>query len=53
MHAKRIATGEMPVIPPLAAKVIAGLAGQVLDLQARLRETERELLACRPRHDAR
>ena len=45
MHAKRIATGEMPVIPPLAARVIAGLAGQVLDLQARLREIERELLA--------
>jgi transposase len=45
MHAKRIATGEMPVIPPLAARVIAGLAGQVLDLQARLREIEHELLA--------
>jgi transposase len=45
MHAQRIAAGEMPDIPPLAAKVIAGLAGQVLDLQARLREVERELLA--------
>jgi transposase len=45
MHAKGIAAGEMPVIPPLAAKMIAGLAGQVLDLQARLREIERELLA--------
>ena len=45
MLAKRIAVGEVPDIPPLAAKVIAGLAGQVLDLQARLGEIERELLA--------
>jgi transposase len=45
MHAQRIAAGEMLGIPALAAKVIAGLAGQVLDLQARLREIERELLA--------
>lgn len=43
--AERIAAGEMSGIPALAAKVIAGLAGQVLDLQARLREIERELLA--------
>jgi transposase len=43
--AKRIAAGDVPEIPPLAAKVIAGLAGQVLDLQARLGEIERELLA--------
>ena len=43
--AERIAAGDMPDIPPLAAKMIAGLAGQVLDLQARLREIERELLA--------
>jgi transposase len=35
----------MPDIPPLAAKMILGLAGQILDLQARLREIERELLA--------
>jgi len=45
MLAKRIAVHEVPDIPPLAAKVIAGLAGQVLDLQARLGEIERELLA--------
>ena len=45
MLAKRIATDDMPDIPPLAAKMIAGLAGQVLDLQARLGEIERELLA--------
>lgn len=45
MLAERIAADDMPDIPPLAAKVIAGLAGQVLDLQARLREIERELLA--------
>ena len=45
MLAKRIAVHEGPDIPPLAAKMIAGLAGQVLDLQARLGEIERELLA--------
>jgi transposase len=43
--AKRIAAHEAPDIPPLAAKVIAGLARQVLDLQARLNEIECELLA--------
>src|SRR6202158_5292564 len=43
--AERIAAGDMPDIPPLAAKMIMGLAGQILDLQARLREIERELLA--------
>jgi transposase len=45
MLAKRIAAGDVPDTPPLAAKVIAGLAGQVLDLQVRLNEIERELLA--------
>ena len=45
MLAKRIAAGDMPEIPPLAAKMIAGLAGQVLNLQARLVDIERELLA--------
>jgi transposase len=45
MLARRITAGELPDIPPLAARVIAGLAGQVLDLQARLGEIERELLA--------
>jgi transposase len=45
MLAERIAAGEMPDIPPLAAKVITGLAGQILDLQGRLRELESELLA--------
>src|SRR5467141_560015 len=44
MVAKRAAADDMPDISPLAAKVIAGLAGQVLDLQARLREIEREML---------
>jgi transposase len=43
--AKRIAANDMPDIPPLAAKVIADLAGQILDLQKRLGEIERELLA--------
>ncbi len=46
MLAKRLATqARYRDIPPLAAKVVAGLAGQVLDLQARLGEIERELLA--------
>src|SRR6202162_3805162 len=43
--AEGIVAGEMPGIPALAAKMIASLAGQILDLQARLREIERELLA--------
>lgn len=45
MLARRIAAGEVPKIPPIAAKVITGLAGQVLDLQVRLTEIEHELLA--------
>lgn len=44
MIARHIAEEELADIPPLAAKVIAGLAGQVLDLQAKLRVLERELL---------
>ena len=43
--AERIATGDMPGIPAVAATMMASLAGQILDLQARLREIERELLA--------
>jgi transposase len=43
--AERIAAGEMPGIPALPAKMIESLDGQVLDLQSRLREIERELLA--------
>jgi transposase len=43
--AERIAAGGITDIPPLAAKMIADLVGQVLDLQTRLREIERELLA--------
>ena len=43
--AERIAAGDMPGIPALAAKMIASLAGQIIDLEARLREIERELLA--------
>jgi transposase len=42
--AKQIAAGAAIGIPPLAAKMIASLAGQLVDLQARLREIERELL---------
>jgi transposase len=45
MLAKRIAAHAVPDIPPLAAKMIVGRAGQVLDLQARLCEIEGELLA--------
>jgi transposase len=44
MVARRIAEEKLADIPPLAAKVIAGLSEQALDLQARLRELERELL---------
>jgi transposase len=43
--AERIAAGEGPDVPALAAKMIASLAGQVLDLQTQLQEIERELLA--------
>jgi transposase len=43
--AERIAAGEMPDIPTLAAKMIVSLSRQVLDLQTRLRTIERELLA--------
>jgi transposase len=43
--AERIGAGEMPDIPALAGKMIVGLAGQVLDLQTRLSEIERDLLA--------
>ena len=43
--AERIAAGKMPDVPALAAKMITSLAGQILDLEARLREIERELLA--------
>ena len=45
MVARHIASDKIPALPPLAAKVIAGLSEQVLDLQAKLRELERELLA--------
>jgi transposase len=45
MVARRLAQEELADIPPLAAKVIACLSEQVLDLQARLRELERDLLA--------
>jgi transposase len=44
MLARCIAEGQLPDIPPLAAKMIASLAGQVLDLQTRLRGIEREML---------
>ena len=42
--ARHIAVHSLPEVPPLAAKVIAGLSEQVLDLQSKLRELERELL---------
>jgi len=44
MLARRIAANDLADMPPLAAKVIATLSQQVLDLQAKLRELERELL---------
>ena len=42
--ARRIASDEVPELPPLTAKVIASLSEQILDLQTKLRELERELL---------
>jgi len=42
--ARRITADELANIPPLTAKVIAALSQQVLDLQVKLRELERELL---------
>ncbi len=44
MVARHIAVHELPDVPPLAAKVIAGLSEQVLDLQSKLGDLERELL---------
>ena len=44
MLARRIAAQELTDLPALAAKVIATLSQQILDLQAKLRELERELL---------
>lgn len=42
---RRVVAGETQDIPPLAGKVIAALAEQALEGQARLRQLERELLA--------
>lgn len=42
---RRVVAGEAQDIPPLAGKVIAALAEQALEGQARLRQLERELLA--------
>jgi len=42
--ARHIAVHGLLEVPPLAAKVIACLSEQVLDLQSKLRELERELL---------
>jgi transposase len=44
MVARRIADEDLTDIPVLAAKVIAALSQQVLDLQVRLQQLERELL---------
>lgn len=49
--ARHIDAGDMPDMPPTAAKMIAGLAGQILDLQVRLREIEGELLAWQRSND--
>jgi transposase len=44
MVARRIADEDLTDIPVLVAKVIAALSQQVLDLQVRLQQLERELL---------
>lgn len=49
--AKQIVAGEMPDVPPPAAKMIAVLGGQLLELQTRLREIERELLTLHRSND--
>ena len=49
--ARQIDGGDMPDMPAAAAKMIAGLAGQILDLQVRLREIEGELLAWQRSND--
>ena len=49
--ARQIDAGDMPDMPPAAAKMIAALAGQILDLQVRLREIEGELLAWQRSND--
>jgi transposase len=43
--AARIAQGDAPEVPALAARVIISLAGQIGELQARLVTLEKELLA--------
>jgi transposase len=42
---RRAVAGEAREVPPLAAKVIAALAEQALEGQARIRQLERDLLA--------
>jgi transposase len=51
IHARHIDAGDMPDMPAATAKMIAGLAGQILDLQVRLREIEGELLAWQQSND--
>jgi transposase len=41
----RIAEGTALELPPIAAQVVAGLAGHVMDLQQRISSLDRELLA--------
>jgi transposase len=43
--AERLAAGEAPEVPPLAQRIVAGLAHQIGDLQRRLTALEKELLA--------
>lgn len=44
--ARRIAEGDAPAVPPLAVRVATGLAEQVHDLQARITDLDKELIAC-------
>jgi len=43
--AARLSAGEAPDVPPLAQRVVAGLADQIAALQGQLAKLERELIA--------
>ena len=42
--ARRIAEGDAPAVPPLAVRVVTGLAEQVHDLQARITDLDKDSL---------
>jgi transposase len=51
LMARQIVDGEMPDVPAEAAKVIAMLSRQALDLHLRLREIDRDILAWQRAND--